>query len=378
MKWRAKWIQADWIREEKPARGAGRVWLTVLLAASWCYGLAAAIHRAWYERGPGKRTRLPCRVVSVGNLGVGGSGKTPTTAWIAVGLRARGHRVAIASRGYGGSVGDDVHVVSDGRHVHGRFEASGDEPMWLAARAPGVPVVVGRNRDRVGWHAVAAFDTHVLVLDDGFQHHRLQRDVDLVTFHGGAGLGNGQILPRGPLRERVSALSRADAVIVVDGPLPEEDAQRIKGAAAGVPWFAVARPVRCVRPLEGGPTAPAETLSGRRVGLLTAIARPAALRSSVEAHGATIVAERTFPDHHAFERADVAGLECDAGLWVTTEKDAGKIPPAWVSAADVRVLVLDTEVTDGDAFLDWLERQLRARAQGRDTTLPPPPRSDRD
>ena len=362
-------LRAAWIHDHGPASGGRRVLLGALRITSWLYGWAAALHRAWYERGPGRRTRLPCKVVSIGNLSVGGSGKTPTTAWIAAGLRARGHRVAIASRGYGGSVGDDVHVVSDGRHVRGRFEASGDEPMWLAARAPGVPVVVGRRRDRVGWHAVAAFDAHVLVLDDGFQHHPLERDLDLVAFHGGAGLGNGELLPRGPLRERISTLSRADAVLVVDGPLPETDAERIRAAASGVPWFQVRRPAEHLRRLAGREREPASALSGRSVGLLTAIARPASLRDTVESLGATVRAERTFPDHHAFAPIDLAGLQAEADLWITTEKDAGKLPPAWVGDADVRVLVLETEVEDGDQFLDWIEQQLRARPQGRDSTI---------
>lgn len=362
-------LRTDWIHEDAPTGGMRRVGLALLSALSWLYGMVALFHRAWYERGPGKRTRLPCRVVSVGNLSVGGSGKTPTTAWIAAGLRARGHRVAIASRGYGGTVGDDVHVVSDGRHVRGRFEASGDEPMWLAARAPGVPVVVGRKRDRVGWHAVAAFDTHVLVLDDGFQHHRLERDVDLVTFHGGAGLGNGQVLPRGPLRERISALSRADAIMVVDGPMADEQAELVRAAAGSAAWFEVERPPQHLRPLAGGEREPVSVLSGRTVALLTGIARPAALRDTLESLGAEVKAERTFPDHHIFSAADVAGLAAEADLWVTTEKDAGKIPPAWVGDADVRVLVLGTEVIDDAAFLDWLEAKLRARPHGHDSTI---------
>lgn len=364
-------LQADWIHADVPTSGTRRITLGFLSIMAWLYGAVALLHRAWYERGPGKQTRLPCRVVSVGNLNVGGSGKTPTTAFIAAGLRARGHRVAIASRGYGGSVGDDVHVVSDGRHVRGRFEASGDEPMWLAARAPGVPVVVGRKRDRVGWHAVAAFDTHVLVLDDGFQHHRLERDVDLVTFHGGAGLGNGKVLPRGPLRERISALSRADAILVVDGPLAAEQAEAVRAAAGSAAWFEVERPPQHLRPLAGGTPEPAAGLSRRTVGMLTGIARPVAFRETLQSLGATISAERTFPDHHVFTEADVAGLKDEAELWVTTEKDAGKIPPAWVGDVDVRVLVLGTEVVDGAAFLDWLEARLRVRPHGHDSTIRP-------
>jgi tetraacyldisaccharide 4'-kinase len=116
-----------------------------------------------------------------------------------------------------------VEVVSDGRFVHGTRGHAGDEPMLLAAQAPGVPVLVGRDRGLVGLRAISAFGAEVIVLDDGFQHHRLHRDVDVLTFDGGLGLGNRRVLPRGPLRER-SARSRArDAIGVVDGPLPERD-----------------------------------------------------------------------------------------------------------------------------------------------------------
>jgi len=355
--------------ERAPSRGR-RLALAPLTALSWLYAAGATLHRAWWERGPGRPARLPCRVVSIGNLVVGGSGKTPVAAWVAAGLASRGWPVAIASRGYGGRGAGAVEVVSDGRYVRGRAERVGEEPMLLAGLAPGVPVLVGRRRDTVGRRAVAAFDAQVLVLDDGFQHHRLAKDVEIVAF-AGAGLGCGAVLPRGPLREPLRALSRADAILVVDGPLPAPDEARVARAAPRAARFELMRWPAATRPLAGGAREPAAKLAGSRVGVLSGIARPAALRDTLRGLGAHVVAERAFPDHHRYRSADLAGLAADAELWITTEKDAGKILPSWTEGAEVRVLELATEFPAGDAFLDWLERKLRAEPAGRDAALPP-------
>ncbi len=342
--------------------------LAPLSLLSGLYATGAVLHRAAFELGLAKPVRLPCKVVSVGNLVVGGSGKTPLAAWVASALRRRGWPVAIASRGYGGRGAEAVEVVSDGRHVHGRAEVTGDEPMLLAGLAPGVPVLVGRRRDTVGRRAIAAFGAQVLVLDDGFQHHRLAKDVELVSMTG-AGLGNGCILPRGPLREPLGALSRAHAILTLDGPLPAADEARIVRAAPRALRFELARPPAWTRPLAGGAREPARALAGLRVGMLCGIARPAALRETLRSLGAQLVAERTFPDHHRYRRQDLVGLAEQAALWITTEKDAGKLLPAWLGGARVRVLALETDFPRGEAFLDWLEKKLHAHAGGRDATL---------
>ncbi|MCP3983952.1 MAG: tetraacyldisaccharide 4'-kinase [bacterium] len=349
--------------------------------AAALYGVAARLHRLAYDRGWSSRRQLACKVVSVGNLVSGGAGKTPTAAWVAAALRARGHRVVLASRGYGGSGHDAVRVVSDGRYVRGRSEVVGDEAMLLAALAPGVPVIVGARRDLVGQRAVAAFDAHVLVLDDGFQHHRLVRDVDLVTVHGSAGFGNRHLLPRGPLRERPETLCRADAIGIVDGPLGDADAAFLDEKAPLVRRFEVERVATQTRPLGGGAHAPVEALVGRPVGLLCGIARPASFRETVEGLGACVVAERNFADHHVYQASDLRGLEAEAAVWLTTEKDAGKLLPRWIRGVELLVLSQETRVRDAEAFLDWLEDRLRAKAAGRNATVPGiahPPRAARD
>ena len=337
-----------------------RMLLAPLVPVSWAYAAAATLARRARSRRFRAPARLACRVVSVGNLHVGGSGKTPAAAWIAAQLRAAGHPVVLASRGYGRRGREPVTVVSDGRFVHATVAAGGDEPLLLAAHAPGVPVLVGRDRAFVGRRAIAAFGADVLVLDDGFQHHRLARDVEIVCFDG-AGLGNGHVLPRGPLREPLGALAGADAVLVVDGPLAARDEERIRSHAPRAAWFAARRQAVSLRPLSGGAPVALDALREQSIGLLSGIARPASLRRTLEALGARVVVERRFADHHRYRARDLAGLAGEAQLWVTTEKDAAKILPRWAGAAVVWVLAIELAPDDPRALLDWLERTLRTR-----------------
>ncbi len=357
------WFEA---REESLARRAA---LLPLDAAALVYGLGARLDRGLHARRWRRVARLSCRVVSVGSLVAGGAGKTPLAAWLAAELKRRGHRVVLASRGYGRRGGEAVEVVSDGRFVRSSAERAGDEPLLLAGHAPGVPVIVGRDRAVVGLRAVAAFGCQVLVLDDGFQHHRLARDVDVVALDGDGGFGNGRLLPRGPLREPLAALARADAIGVLDGPLRPDDARRLDRLAPGARRFSARRSPTALRALAGGPAAPPETLRGRPVGILAGIARPASLRRSVEALGARVVAERALPDHHRFRARDLRGLAGEAALWVTTEKDALKILPGWCGGADVRVLAIDLVVDSPAELLEWLEERLRHTPRGRDATV---------
>ncbi len=350
---RLRWLQED---------GDGlvrQVALAPLLPLSWLYGLGAFCHRWVYQRELCRAVQLPCRVVSVGNLTVGGSGKTPTAAWLASALHDRGHKVALASRGYGRRGGGGVLVASDGRHVLARAERVGDEPLLLAAHAPGVPVLVGRDRAQVGWRALSAFGSEVLVLDDGFQHHRLHRDLDLVMFDGATGFGRGGCLPHGPRREPLGVLRMADALGVVDGPLPERDEARIARLAPHAFRFRARRRACLLRALSGEGANDPAILAERCVGLLCGLGRPDGLRRTVESLGARVVAQRSFADHHRYRPSDLVGLAADAPLWVTTEKDALKIPAAWARGADVRVLVISLEVEDAPALLDWIEARLR-------------------
>ncbi len=349
-------MRAGWLYERSPGAGQ-RVALAPLSALSWLYGAGAVAHRGIYALGLRRPARLACRVVSVGNLVAGGSGKTPLAAWIAAELARRGRRVALLSRGVGARTPREVAVASDGAGARAPLAEVGEEALLLARLAPGVPVLVGRKRDRVGARALAEFGARVLVLDDGMQHHRLARDVELVCFPPD-GLGSGALLPRGPLREPVAALARADALLLADGALPAPDEARIARAAPGARRFRVARTPLRLEPLGAPARAEApEALAGREVGLLAAIARPDLLRATLAGLGARVVAARTFADHHAYRARDLGGL-AGAALWITTEKDALKLEPAWAAGVDLRVLVQRTEVAPAEPFLAWLEARL--------------------
>jgi tetraacyldisaccharide 4'-kinase len=361
---RPSWFDAG---EESPAR---RIALLPLDLLALAYGVGARLHRAAYARGLLHPVQLSCRVVSVGNLVVGGSGKTPMAAWLAKALHRRGHRVVLASRGYARRGREKVEVVSDGRFLSSSAEAAGDEPILLAAHAPGVPVLVGPDRAVVGMRAVSAFGAQILVLDDGFHHHRLARDLELLCFDGVAGLGNRRVLPRGPLREFPSALRLADALAVIEGPLREADEALLARFAPDARRFEVKRRPVGVRPLAGGEWGPPQDLAGVEVGLLSGIAQPGSFRRTVESLGAQVIAERRFPAHHRYRERDLRFLEEEAPIWLTTEKDAVKILPPWPGGADLRVVSIEIVVKDGDGLCDWLEDRLREQPIGRDAAVP--------
>lgn len=356
---RGPWRQAE--GEQSPLAAAA--WLP-LAPVSLAVRVGAAVHRASWERGLRTPRRLPCRVVSVGGLTVGGSGKTPLAAWVAAGLRARGQGVVVATRGHGRRHREPVIVLSDGRHAFCDGEHPGDEPLVLVAQSPGTPVIVSRDRGVAGLRAVSAFDADVLVLDDGFQHHRLARDVELVVFDGHFGVGNGRVLPRGPLREGPRVLVRADGVVVLDPPLAPRATALLERHGSGAEHFTGHRRLVGTRPLEGGAVAPIEHLAGERIGILSGVANPAGVRRSLEAVGARIVAERARGDHHQFRPRDLRGLDRRPDLWVTTEKDAVKILPSWLGGVDLRVLVMRLELPRGGELLDWLAARIAPNATG--------------
>ena len=184
-----------------------------LYGISKIYGGAQVVRRECYRRGWRRSFRLPCKVVSVGNLAVGGTGKTPMTAYLARAFEQMGQRVVVISRGYKGGGGRTSRVVSDGHQVLMTAPQSGDEAQLLARQLKTIPVLIGKDRYQAGMDAVAQFQPDVIILDDGFQHLRLSRDLDLVLLDAAAPFGNGHLLPRGILREPVSALAAADGVV---------------------------------------------------------------------------------------------------------------------------------------------------------------------
>jgi tetraacyldisaccharide 4'-kinase len=318
-----------------------------LLSAS--YGQIARMRRSWYERHPQSRRSLERPVISVGNLSVGGSGKTPIVIALARLLLDIGQRPAILSRGNARRrTSDGVVVVSDGTRILEPVESSGDEPQMLARALPRVPVLVCADRHIAGRLAERQFDSTVMLLDDGFQHLTLGRNVDVLVMP--ASDLDEAVLPSGRLREPLDAASSADCVLV---PGSDDDVARVAATFDRMPVFRV---TNHYGPLQGSDgSAP----SGMRVVALAGIARPERFFSAVREQGYDIVREVRFPDHHWYSPADLDRIraivkEAGADRVVTTEKDAVRVAPqpGWA------VLPMEAVIEPAERFLSWLQQRL--------------------
>jgi tetraacyldisaccharide 4'-kinase len=324
--------------------------VTALLAPLGAvFGGATALRASLYDRGLLARTRLVSPVISVGNLAVGGRGKTPLVELTATLLRDAGRPVAVLSRGYGGAFRGEILVVGDGARVLAEAAEAGDEPVMLARALPGVVVAVGRDRARAGRALENALGPRVFVLDDGFQHLRLARDLDVVCVD--ADDLRARPLPAGTLRERLSALGRAH-LIAVSG---EDEVAAGAAADALSQRFGPARVLR-VRRRPGGffDLAGASVPIPARAFLLTGIARPARVATDLLAQGTTVTGHAAFPDHHRFHPGEVESVlrqaeTSGADAVVTTAKDAVRLPAA-TNALPVLVWRVRCVVDDEDRF----------------------------
>jgi tetraacyldisaccharide 4'-kinase len=331
----------------------------------------ASARRAWFAGRAHAVRRLPIPVVSVGNLAVGGSGKTPVAAHVARLLLDRGERPAILSRGYGRRVRQDgVLVVSDGTSVLETVERAGDEPFMLAHALPHVPVLVCDDRDLAGQLAWRRLGATVAVLDDGFQHLRLARDLNLLL----VSLDDlrDEVLPAGRLREPLSAARAADAVLV---PLTDPEPDTGRGGEAG---HAVAKELAArlgvarafsvrstpgeLRPVTAHPAPPHRD---ERVVAVCGVARPQRFLNTLERQGWRVADSLVFKDHHWFTASDLRRIDeavdvVHAAAVLTTEKDAVRLQalaaaprtPWWMVPVDV-------SIEPGAVFADWLASCVR-------------------
>lgn len=309
--------------------GAPRPLALGLSAMAWGYGRALRFRDALYSAGLLRSRRLACPVIAIGNLTLGGTGKTPAVELAARTLQESGVEPGIVSRGYGRSTAG-VRVAADRGGILCDPRSAGDEPFLLARRVPGVPVVVGENRFEAGKLCVERFGVRALVLDDAFQHRTLHKDLEVVLINGRAPWGNGRLFPRGPLREPLTALSRAHLVIVTRPPdfgvAVDEIFATIRRHNAGAPLvLADVEPVECWEAQSARLLSP-EALAGRRLLAFAGIAYPEGFSGTLAGLGATVTGFRKFADHHWYEQRDLDLLAEHArrsgaeGL-VTTEKD---------------------------------------------------------
>ncbi len=315
-------LRRYWDDPDTPLVSAG------LSALSWAYRAALAARDRAYRWGVLPTGRLPCPVISVGNLTLGGTGKTPTVELVARTLRELGAAPAVLSRGYGRAT-RGVVVVADREAILAEARAGGDEPRLLAERLPGVPVVVGENRYEAGRVAVERCGATALVLDDGFQHRTLAKDLEILVVSGRAPWGNARVFPRGTLREPLGGLRRAHAVLVTNPAGSETVAEvttTVRRHHATAPVLAARYELQDASEPLRGRRLPARELGGRRLLAFAGLGSPEGFAETVDATGIRRVGFVEFPDHHWFTPSDVAELARDAraagaqGL-VTTEKD---------------------------------------------------------
>jgi tetraacyldisaccharide 4'-kinase len=320
--------------------------------------LYAAGHRArarWFAR---RADRLPVPVVSIGNLHWGGTGKTPITLAVAAHLVEQGRQVAILSRGYR-STGRGARFASRGAGLVAPWQEVGDEPALLAAALPAVPVAVAPQRTDAGRLALAelAPPPELLLLDDGFSHLALARDLDLLLLPSSDLFGNGRLAPTGRLREPLAASARAAAVLVTGRPTAE-DPERVRQVLGrfGFAGESFASPIVAGTPVdEAGAAVP----PGCRVFLVSAVARPARFAESAREAGLEVVGEVRFRDHHAYPQRDLDRIQkrfaaSGADFVLTTAKDhvklAGRLP--------VPMAVLPVEARPEPAFWAWFDARV--------------------
>jgi tetraacyldisaccharide 4'-kinase len=329
------------------------------------YEQAVQIRLGLYRRRLFRPQELGCPVVSVGNLTVGGTGKTPVAEMLARELQRRGRRVAILSRGYKSVPRPFAQrlrnkifkhldlfpprIVSDGKDVLLDSRRAGDEPHMLAKNLPGVCVLVDKDRVKSGLHALRHFDSDVLLLDDGLQYQRLRHRIDVVLVDSQAPFGNEHLLPRGTLREPPANLRRASYIVVTkSGPKPDEALlARLRKLNRTAAIIECNHAPRHWQDLRTGEKLPLNHLKGRHVGAMSGIARPESFEEGVRQLGAVVEISKAFADHHRFTKKEILRfLEwCDRrslDALVTTEKDAVRFPD--IDHPQVPMLFLRVEI----------------------------------
>ena len=333
----------------------------MLTIASHLYSLGARVRRRTLSR-PDAQRRLDRPVVSVGNLSVGGSGKTPLVAYIARLLEAAGERPAILSRGYARTRPEDgVTVVSDGIRLRADLERAGDEPLMLARALPRVPVLVSADRYLAGRLAELRLGATVHLLDDGFQHMVLARTVNLLVLDR-EDVERPRMLPRGRLREPLSAVRHADAVLATD---PTIDRLALSGQLGVQDVFSVVRDVGPA--VEDALDGPHQVKAGSRIVVFCGIARPQRFEEDARAAGFDVAETIRFRDHHPYGPGDLSRIasrmtQTSAAIALTTEKDLMRLLPLrpWPMRIAVRRMQVRVEP---DTFGIWLLDRLKGPAE---------------
>lgn len=353
--------------------------LMVLRIFSAVYALGVNVKLAMYRWGILKQHKLPCHVISLGNITVGGTGKTPTAQRLATLIRDMGYRVVILNRGYRATWQEDIGLVSDGEKIYMTAAEAGDEAYLLAKSLPGIPVVIGKERAVTGEYAVKQLNAQVIILDDAYQHWQLARDLDIVLIDALNRFGNNCLLPRGTLREPLRNLNRAHAFLLTkvdqstdndrdsirdtlarynDKALVVESIHRPRWFIEIESWYKGVRD--CGIALEN--------VRGQAVAAISAIGNPSSFEQTIADIEVNVIDSLRFPDHHHYTMTEMQwamerAVKKGATALVTTEKDAVKIPAEFIHShrpLPVYVLGIEVRFLDGyEEFMHLIEETLK-------------------
>jgi tetraacyldisaccharide 4'-kinase len=350
----------------------------IMCGLSKCYGQVMDVRESLYDKEIVSSGKLPCMVISVGNITVGGTGKTPMTIYLARLVRGLGYSVVIVSRGYGGSASKEGGIVSNGENVLLNAEQAGDEPFMMATQLQDVPVVVGSKRFEAGMKAVKEFAPQIILLDDAFQHKKLKRDLDILLMDGSRPFGNRYIMPRGTLREPVKAIKRAGVFVLTrTSKIPDHKADflktlsdfEFKNSVADTPVFATTHEphvAKIVTHVLNKTTLPEKPdIDGILFFAFSGIAKNDDFRNSVKNMGGMIQDYMEFSDHYSYRDSDLEKIvekatESGAQCIITTEKDyvrtAGRIK--W--PLDLYVIGVDISFgCDEEKFKTLIETKIK-------------------
>ena len=351
-----------------------RLLLILLKGVSLVFGGIVTLRYLLYRIGALRRFPLGIQVISIGNVTAGGTGKTPVTEIFARTLAAEGRKVAILSRGYRRKeapwwtrlftqVIEPPLVVSDGRHVLLDSAVGGDEPYMLASNLPGVAVVVDRNRVKAGRYAVKRLGCDTIILDDGFQYQKLKHSIEVVLVDSTNPFGNGNLLPRGILRESARHLERADIIFLTkcrgDVSAVREEVRRYNTHAEIVECNHAPKVLRDVWSREEFPLS---WLQGKTTCTLSGIASPKGFENSLRHLGAKVVWCERYADHHRYDPSEILyalnrSADMGADALITTEKDAVRFPR--LESSPVRCLYLRVAIeilAGGESFKQIIDR----------------------
>ncbi len=356
---------------------------SLLTLLSHIYRLIWGIRKWFYHTGILRTRKLPCPVICVGNLTTGGTGKTPAVIAITgiinkMGMPRRktnvchpeldsGSQIAVLSRGYKRKSTVPILVVSDGKSILATPEESGDEPYLIASSVKNIRVVVGANRYKSGIHSVTHTGANIFILDDGYQHIQLHRDINILLIDASNPFGNGHMLPRGILREPLNGISRAHCVIVTRAN------EAAKGSIAAIvrkynpdaPLFYASYKADDITDPDGLSYG-VDTLYGKKVFIFSGIANPESFRKSVENIGGTVVGESSYPDHYWYSNDDLRAIIKDASdlsaeAVITTTKDAVRLHGLSLydkTGGEVKLLILHVEMIIEEGFMRWIKEAM--------------------